>query len=397
MKTAKIQDAQQSYFPALDGLRALAFLMVFEQHYINLPWGWSGVDIFFVLSGFLITGILYDSREHPYRMRNFYIRRTLRIFPVYYGVLLLLLITYPMFRWDWSWKWLLWPAYLGNFCRGIHPLIDQFPLQLLADFQMRSPVYPNLVLCLGHCWSLCVEEQFYLFWPCVVFWIRDRKMLMAVCLFFCVLCPLMRVVCFHTMPQYMLDQEVLYRWTPFRVDALLLGGWVALALRGPVSDRLLQTARVVGGAFLVAIAVVLMIRLRHKNQGFLHPAWQHTWGSTLVDLFAASLIVMALQPGTMVYRLFSLRPLRWLGGISYGAYVFHDILHQRYMSSVTNFVADSRGFVTAAFGLGCTIVLAWASYRWFETPFIRLKDRWTRQANSSEDLDQEPETECESA
>jgi peptidoglycan/LPS O-acetylase OafA/YrhL len=97
--------------------------MVFAQHYLNLPWGWAGVDVFFVLSGFLITGILYDSRDQPNRVSNFYIRRTLRIFPLYYGLMVLLVISYPLFRWQWNWTWLVWPAYLGNFARGIHPFV----------------------------------------------------------------------------------------------------------------------------------------------------------------------------------------------------------------------------------------------------------------------------------
>ena len=78
----------RAYYPALDGLRAISFLGVFFWHYLSLPYGWAGVDVFFVLSGFLITGILYDTRDSPHRVWNFYIGRTLRIFPLYYGVLL---------------------------------------------------------------------------------------------------------------------------------------------------------------------------------------------------------------------------------------------------------------------------------------------------------------------
>ena len=92
---------------ALDGMRAIAFMMVFLQHYCGLKWGWSGVDLFFVLSGFLITGILFDSRNDLHRARNFYVRRTLRIFPLYYGIMLLLLLSSPVFHWDWSWGYLV--------------------------------------------------------------------------------------------------------------------------------------------------------------------------------------------------------------------------------------------------------------------------------------------------
>ena len=110
------------FYPALNGLRAVAVLLVFCQHYLAsfypaLNWGWTGVDLFFVLSGFLITGILYDTRDHPRRVRNFYMRRTLRIFPLYYAVLVGALLTTPIFHWLWSPAWLLWFTYLGNYAR----------------------------------------------------------------------------------------------------------------------------------------------------------------------------------------------------------------------------------------------------------------------------------------
>jgi len=191
-----------------------------------------------VLSGFLITGILFDTKDQPHRVRNFYVRRTLRIFPLYYGLMLLLLLAYPLFRWDWNWTWLVWPAYVGNFARGIHPLIYRPNLQLLADFQPWSQRFHSVQLSFGHFWSLCVEEQFYLIWPWVVFCVRDRRKLMWICLAFVVACPLARWEAHRIMPQYMIDQEVLYRWTPFRIDALLLGGLVALIRRGPGSKTL---------------------------------------------------------------------------------------------------------------------------------------------------------------
>ena len=88
--------------------------MVFFQHYSALPWGWAGVNVFFVLSGFLITGILFDSRDDTHRAKNFYIRRALRIFPLYYGVLLATLILNPLLHWRWSFYWFAWPLYFAN-------------------------------------------------------------------------------------------------------------------------------------------------------------------------------------------------------------------------------------------------------------------------------------------
>ena len=158
--------------------------------------------------------------------------------------MLLLLLLDPIFRWQWSWGWLLWPAYLGNFCHGIHPLTGISPAMLLANFYALSRRFPGFGLRFGHFWSLCVEEQFYLIWPWVVFLVRDRKRLIQVCLACVLICPLMRLVGNHMLLEAGLDREVLYRWTPFRVDALLLGGLVALVRRGPSASRLLMAARV---------------------------------------------------------------------------------------------------------------------------------------------------------
>jgi peptidoglycan/LPS O-acetylase OafA/YrhL len=353
--------------------------MVFGQHYLQLPWGWTGVDVFFVLSGFLITGILFDSRSDPHRVRNFYVRRTLRIFPLYYGLMALLVLSYPLFRWDWNWRWVVWPAYLGNFACGIHPMTSGSSLQRLANFWPLSRTFPHILLFFGHFWSLCVEEQFYLFWPWVVFWVRDRRKLLFICLACVVACPLMRVLGNRTFPQFMLDQEVLYRWTPFRIDALLLGGLIALARRGPSPKQLLLAARM-GFAVLLG-ALLLWLTLdpvaRHRPEGYVYPPWHLTWALTFVDLFTAFIIVMALETGSITFRILNVRPLRWLGRISYGAYVFHDILHIEYVRMVQHFT-DHAKLWTAVLALACTLLLSQASFRYFETPFIRLKERWTR-------------------
>jgi len=370
-----------AYFPALDGIRAVAFLMVFANHYFQLPWGWMGVDVFFVLSGFLITGILFDTRDLADRVRSFYVRRTLRIVPLYYGLMLGLVALYPIFRWDWSWAWLVWPAYLGNFVRGQHISMLRPQLQTLANGHLLSRAFPRVQLNFGHFWSLCVEEQFYLVWPWIVFWVRDRKKLLWVCLACVAVCPLLRVLGGHTLPRFMLEQEVLYRWTPFRVDALLLGGSIALARRGPSPCSLLMGARV---AFTVLFGVLLRWLIfdpaaHHTPLGYVYPRWRFSLGLTFIDLLAACSIVMALEYGSLTFRFFNLRPLRWLGRISYGAYVFHDILHVEFIRLVLRFHLSegSTSIAVAGLAFACTLVLAWASFRWFETPFIQLKDRLT--------------------
>jgi peptidoglycan/LPS O-acetylase OafA/YrhL len=379
--TAHTRPENRAFYPALDGLRAVAFLMVFLEHYFSFPWGWAGVDIFFVLSGFLITGILFDSRDDRHRVRNFYVRRTLRIFPLYYGIMIVLLLSWPLFHWQLTWEWLAWPAYLGNFARFVRPFVEASPMERFANFQPLGFVHGHkVVLFLGHFWSLCVEEQFYLLWPWVVFWVRDRRKLMAWCWASIVLCLGLRLLGQHWLPMWMMHQEVLYRATPFRFDALLCGGLIALLLRGPSAPVILLYARRLSPLALLPLLYVgaeFVIQHVHRVTPY-YPAWKFTWGFDLIDGFAILVLLTVIQPGTLLYRMLHQRTLRWLGRLSYGAYVLHDIFHGVFVSLVNHITSSAAAPVlVAALALGSTLLLAWLSYRFFESPFLNLKERWT--------------------
>jgi len=388
-KTPRTEAGNRAFHPALDGLRAVAFLLVFFQHYYSIPWGWTGVNIFFVLSGFLITGILFDSRDDDHAARNFYVRRTLRIFPLFYGVFLVLLLLDLIFRWRWSLSWLAWPLYFANFLRFASPsvLTDGSALQLAANAWLRTPRAPQLTLYLGHFWSLCVEEQFYLFWPWIVFWVRGRRTLVWLCALVVILVSLLRLLAQRYAPAWMLQGELLYRATPFQLDALLLGGLVALLVRGPHRKQVFEIGRIITlyCTFLVIFILAVGMAKSYPNWriGYPYPAWRFTWGLTLVDFFAASIIICALQPSGPIYRFLSLRPLRWLGRISYGAYVFHDIFHGLFRNLAAtagihcHFVAKNAELLVLVLGFTSTLLLSWLSFRFFESKFLRLKERWT--------------------
>ncbi|MGI4826951.1 MAG: acyltransferase family protein [Janthinobacterium lividum] len=385
--TYRTQPENRAFFPALDGLRAVAFLMVFGQHYLSLAWGWTGVNVFFVLSGFLITGILFDSRDAPHRVRNFYLRRTLRIFPLYYGLFLLLLLLTPLLRWHWDRYWMAWPLYLGNFLRFLSPAagVVGSPLEMAADAHLGGSLLPRSELYLGHLWSLCVEEQFYLLWPAVVFFVRDRRRLLAICAGAVVLGPLLRFGLQAFAPPWMLAEELLYRFTPAQFDALLLGGLVALLWRGPARARLIAWARIgaVLGTFAVTGYLVFVLHgWRLAPAGY--PHWSFTGGLLFADLYAAAVMVCALSPGGVVFRLLHVRILRWVGRLTYGAYVFHDLFHDLFVHLVVHVggarVAANiplRNELAAVVALPATLLLAWFSFRFFESPFLDLKDRWT--------------------
>src|ERR1035441_8464452 len=173
----RVKEAKARHYPALDGLRGVAILAVFFYHFAGGQssrnifvqiWsgvagiGWMGVDLFFVLSGFLITGILFDTAHKQAKVRNFYARRSLRIFPLYYGVLLVFLLLTPVLPLHWRPGHLLYFFYLSN----VMPILTP---------GLSSPG-PKMVV--GHLWSLAVEEQFYLIWPFIVWYVKDRRKLL---------------------------------------------------------------------------------------------------------------------------------------------------------------------------------------------------------------------------
>ena len=173
-------------FPALDGIRAMAVTMVFMDHFgggahggrvlqaVNevRERGWVGVDLFFVLSGFLITGILYDTRQDSRYFLRFFARRSVRIFPIFYLVVAVLLALTPIFHYMWRPAQMFFLVYLGNI-----PANWDFSL-----YDVMSANHPTARVTIGHFWSLCVEEQFYVIWPVLVWLVRDRmKLLWTAC------------------------------------------------------------------------------------------------------------------------------------------------------------------------------------------------------------------------
>ena len=385
----------ESHLPALDGLRGLAVLLVVLHHIMpargpaNLlervvfrtaGTGWIGVDLFFVLSGFLITGILLSAKYGPRYFTNFYMRRTLRIFPLYLGVLFAIFFIAPFLPIPWPrgmddvkhhqlWFWL----YATNF---------------MVPFNLPMGL-------LGHFWTLAIEEQFYLVWPLLVLVLSPRK-LIVLCLGMVVAALGFRIgLAVHTTHLDGLQADGMamsvFKLTFCRMDTLAVGGLLAILSQAPPFD-LLKLARCVFYSTGLAIVGLVAWRTWSFDPSEAYPvSWLNhydlivtTAGLTVIAFFAASLLVFCFeqQAHTRINRIFRLPILRTLGKYSYGIYVFHypivyvALTDQRFLGlKIENafhhgLVAMSVRFVVL---LGLSFALAFVSFHLYEKQFLRLK------------------------
>ena len=326
--------------------------------------GWTGVDLFFVLSGFLITGILYDAKGSANYFRNFYARRTLRIFPLYYAFLVALFILLPLVAPSTAepemgeervWMW----AYLGNVL-------------------MARVGWEGLPGHTTHLWSLAVEEQFYLIWPLVVWW-ANRQRLLAICVGAIALASVSRAA-LHLLGA---DPTAGYTLLPARVDTLAIGSVVALLARDPSSlDWLRSAAR---PALAGALAVIAIVMVAGGHIGALPPRdlLVQLAGYPAVAVVAASLLVMVMEAGRISRsgRLLSSGMLPQLGRYSYALYLLHVPIrnvarNSGIGASEAGIIGGSRFPLQVAIivgGIGVTFVLALLSWHLFEKHFLALK------------------------
>ncbi|HEU4636009.1 MAG TPA: acyltransferase, partial [Edaphobacter sp.] len=323
--------------------------------------GWIGVDLFFTLSGFLITGILYDTRTDSHFFKRFFARRSVRIFPIFYLVFSIFLVLTPFLHYQWRAGHVLFPLYLGNLSLAFDPSLET----------IWSANHPAWSAHLVHFWSLCVEEQFYLIWPVAVWLVRDRLKLIRIAAGLSFLALLLRIAAVAIVPAGSIEVWVVHQ-LPFRMDSLLVGGILALALRGPHADRWQSLCKWV---FLLSIIAFVGLSAAVPE---INKTWLNTIGFSLLATGSAGLIGTTLRPGSASFRFFHLRPLRILGKYSYGFYVYHllwagawtalvENLTRRFHSSVlANATSDVLNFCL-------TFLVAKISYDFFEVRFLRYK------------------------
>jgi peptidoglycan/LPS O-acetylase OafA/YrhL len=376
-----------SHIEVLDGLRGIAILMVLAHHFALFggyrpgTWldtftvalagaGWAGVDLFFVLSGFLITRILLNADREQHYFLNFYARRTLRIFPLYYVTLGVFFVLTPFVAWHLGW---IAPS-MEEAYRAV--IADQaWYWSYLVNVQIAYGGWPEFSA-LAHFWSLAIEEQFYLVWPLLVFFLA-RQNLLRVCVAFIVLSLAIRVLLVS-------NGEVLaaYVLAPARLDALAMGALLAIVgnnaggwqpwrhaawIAGGISAVSLGMIAVFYGGLCTTDAVTITVAL------------------TLLACFFASSIVLAIAAPqeSILSRLLRSRALTLLGRYSYGIYVFHHPIavamgrFLRITDLAPIFGSQFLAFVLyLVLGSGVSIALAALSWHAFERHFLGLKGRF---------------------
>ena len=362
--------ASTRHYAALDGLRGVAILSVMLYHFsggykgtnpmlrlwgLIADAGWMGVDLFFVLSGFLITGILYDTALAEHKVKNFYARRSLRIFPLFYAVLFGLLLLTPALHFHWRPEHLFYFFYLSNVAVLFAP-----------NFQP-----PSHWINLGHLWSLAVEEQFYLLWPFVVWRIRQRNRLLWIILAVLIAGPLIRGLLLAEGMNALAMSRLLLA----RADSFLFGGGVALLARGPSADRIPAKRILLISVFLL----VILLCLAHGPEAT--SPWISTIGYSAIAACSASFIYLAQQGSNWVSTLFDQPFLQFFGRYSYGLYLFHGLyfVYLRHLSGTVEHRVHSgllAQLLIVAFGFLISIALALLSYHFFEAPILKLKRRF---------------------
>jgi peptidoglycan/LPS O-acetylase OafA/YrhL len=339
-----------------------------------------GVYLFFCLSGFLITGILIKTINIPHFFKTFYGRRTLRIFPLYYACLFLLIALTKPLHFVWSGTQYYSLLYIGN----------------LALWH-RGPFYIGHFN-INHFWSLQVEEQFYLVWPFVIYRIRKVETLIRVCLIGCLVVLGIRTFITIMLDLHVFKNQYLTGSPTFScADHLLFGCCLALLMRTHWRDKVLRFApRVLLTSVLILVAFAIPNRGLEPTEhspimGFLI----QTVGLTLVGIASTALIAMTLRARSKAQRVFENRTLRFLGKYSYGIYIFHYSMIGFFeipLRAFFNAHLPSKGLslLLEAFVVGgSSVVLAVLSYHLFEVHFLRLKryfsyDRATPDAPASQ-------------
>lgn len=361
------------YFPALDGIRGISILMVLLFHFGLLDMGWMGVEIFFVLSGYLITRILSQGKDWPigFYLKRFYWRRILRIFPAYFAFIGFFLLLY------------LITGHPGGTIDILHYL-----LSYTVNIYIYTLDQPEIVM-YDYLWSLSFEEQFYVFWPLLVY-VLNRRGFIALCLVIVLLSPVFR----YFLAEYLIAERgtadyvggMIYYNPLSQMDTFATGALMAVLPWQKYIKKPLRLFCLVFALFLAAGATNLILLTPESplfvlnNLGYPVASLdhgQHIWTYSIINLTAAALIAVAVFPAGaspgFLRNLLQSKFLIRLGKVSYGLYLLHwpiQIVFERFVELDANLWLRFLQFLPF---LGLAWGAAWLSFRYYESWFLKKK------------------------
>jgi len=370
----------RSRIPELDGLRGIAIGLVLFYHYFFLTshprfgsplsrllatgrLSWSGVDLFFVLSGFLIGGILLDARDSTNYYAAFYTRRFFRIVPIY-------MVCLAGF---FALRALIQAGHAANFA---YMMADQLPawpyFTFLQNFWMAKTNSLG-AFGLGATWSLAVEEQFYLTLPLLIR-LLPRRRLPAFLSAIVSAALVLRILLLLVWRDHSLSRFVLM---PCRADALLLGVLGAIAVRNPKSYEWLSRNRKLLGILVgvLALGLGIITYLKATQDSVIIQTGGLTW---LASFYLCILLLAVTGPSDGIKRFLRMKWLMWLGGIAYGTYLFHEFVLGAFFTffrSHSIALYNITDVLVALAALAPTLFLCKISWTYFEKPLIKIAHR----------------------
>lgn len=371
-RRSNVRSAEPNHKPELDGIRGIALLAVMLSHggpyierttalskffaYAMIP-GWSGVELFFVLSGFLITGILLQSKSAENYFSSFYARRFLRIFPIYYLVLTVGLLAATHV----SWLSAVLPA-AGKTRISYYFYAQNWPIFWPHHLFLKTNLF-------GHFWSLAVEEQFYLIWPLVV-WLLPENAILTLCSVGLAIALPLRIYMVHRFAEDFTAMAL----TTSRMDGLLVGVILAILLRrGQIPLRWIYVCLGAGAGIIGYIAAF------HHRELIATYFYMPTLGITGFSLLSGGLLALSQHRIGWLRHILGARWLRATGKYSYGMYIYHipiyviceHVLTVHLGLGLPMPLRYSLPYI--AFLVAVTFVVAKISYDFFESKVLALK------------------------